>query len=127
MPKPIKLGEASKISRLLAEGKSVRETAKLVKRSPNAVQDVKARFPDIVKEAREKYQIRVAEELNPSIEKIVDLRDNGKSEQVQLASAKTLIDEAKDQIGTKKETKISMVFNLTNKDVQIERDIVSEQ
>jgi len=127
MPRVIKLKEASKISRLLAEGKSVRKVAEIVKRSPNAVQAVKTNYPELVDNAKEKYKIKIVEELQPSIDTVVELRDGAKNEGVRLQSAKTLIDEAKDIVNPAMTNKISMVFNITDKPKIIREVIQSEE
>jgi hypothetical protein len=114
--KLIKVKEATKIANLLASGKSVRETAKIVGRAPTSIQAAKAKFPEVMAEVQTKYKHRLMEEVEPSVNKIAELRDNAKSEMVQFASAKELLDRAEDTIGVKRDDKVTMIFHIKKND-----------
>ena len=111
MGKVIRPRQRAKVASFLAEGRSIRDTAKLTGYAPTTIQKIKKELPELIKQKREVIQARILEEGLPSIEKMVELRDTAKSEQVQFTSAKELLDRADQHIGLGQKERAVLVFN----------------
>jgi hypothetical protein len=108
----IRGNEASKVKAMLVKGGSIRGVAKAVGRSPGAIANFRKANKELIEVAKEKINQRIIEEAVPSINKMVELRDGGKSEQVQLGAAKELLEKAESRTGTQVTKHTPMIFNI---------------
>lgn len=98
--------------RLVAEGKPKSEVARITGKSPSAVDTAIKKYPTELEVYQEKYRQKLLEEVMPSVERIVSLRDTSKNDNVRLGAAKDLIDRAEGHLGNLGQKKYTIVFNV---------------
>lgn len=96
---------------LLAKGESIRNTADRLGRSPKAIMSLKNNNRALIDAAKDRINMRIIEEAEPSINKMVELRDGADSQTVQLQAAKELLDKAESRTGINILKHTPMVIN----------------
>lgn len=107
-----KIPEVTKVARLLSEGKTQSQVAKITGRNPATIARIKRTHPEILEAVAERYKQRLLMEVQPSLEKITEIRDFGKVEKNQLVAAQDILDRADEHLGRGGKQRVTMVFNL---------------
>jgi len=118
MGKKISLSAKEKrnVINLLASGESIRNTAAITNRSLKAVASLKKTSQDTIDAMKDVINMKIIQEAQPSIKKIIHLRDHAKREELQFSAAKELLDKAETRVGTTPNNKVTMIFNLTKEE-----------
>lgn len=111
--------ETSRVANLLGQGFSIRKTAQLVKRDTKAVERVKKQYPELIQATVDRINQRVMEEMEPSLNTITELRDNGESEIVRLKSAEAILKIGSNHLGKPAQHRTQIVFNISERDDEV--------
>lgn len=119
-----KASEQKKMVRLVAEGKSYNEISRMTGRSHTAIETAVKKMPEALEAYQENYRQKLQNEVMPSVERIVKLRDQDKHLPTALAASKDLLDRAEGHLGELGQKKFTIVLNLNQKKDRPEADFV---